>query len=156
MSGRLTLQCTMSNILSTCLKNNDIIIQDSICVFTFTIFIVNCWQKEKRKYKNKLFFYSTGITFPSGKGQHALLDAIYTRSGINPSSVSYVEAHGTGTKAGDPQEVNTITKVYCCERSQPLLLGSVKSNIGHTEATAGRQYIYFYWRNICSQITQCP
>ena len=82
-------------------------------------------------------FSPLGITFPSGEGQHSLLSALYERSGVDPSGVSYVEAHGTGTKVGDPQEVNNIAKIFCENREGPLLLGSVKSNIGHTEATAG-------------------
>ena len=82
-------------------------------------------------------FSQLGVTFPSGEGQHSLLSTLYERSGVEPSGVSYVEAHGTGTKVGDPQEVNTIAKIFCENRKGPLLLGSVKSNIGHTEATAG-------------------
>ncbi|CAG7687282.1 unnamed protein product, partial [Allacma fusca] len=71
----------------------------------------------------------------------AVLDA-----GVNPTSirgsqtdVSYVEAHGTGTKVGDPQEVNAIDRVMCKERGpeNPLLIGSVKSNMGHSEPASG-------------------
>ena len=54
-----------------------------------------------------------------------------------PLQVTYIEAHGTGTQAGDPQEVNTQANVFTKDRLNPLLLGSVKSNIGHTEGAAG-------------------
>ena len=53
--------------------------------------------------------------------------------------MSYVEAHGTGTKAGDPQELETIVSVFKTpQREGPILVGSLKSNAGHTEASAGR------------------
>lgn len=82
-------------------------------------------------YKNE------GITFPNGEMQYKLMTEVYNESGINPADVSYVEAHGTGTKVGDPQEVNAITKMFCKDRKGPLLIGSVKSNMGHSEPTSG-------------------
>ncbi|XP_013396069.1 fatty acid synthase [Lingula anatina] len=78
-----------------------------------------------------------GITFPSGEMQKALLTETYAEAKLSPSEVSYVECHGTGTRAGDRQEVNAVTEVFCQERSEPLLIGSVKSNMGHSEATSG-------------------
>lgn len=78
-----------------------------------------------------------GITFPSGEIQNQLLREVYAEAGINPADVSYVEAHGTGTKAGDPQEINSIASLFCKGRKTPLLLGSVKSNMGHSEAASG-------------------
>ena len=51
--------------------------------------------------------------------------------------VSYVEAHGTGTKVGDPEECSTLDKVFCTNRKEPLLIGAVKSNMGHSEASSG-------------------
>ncbi|KAI5717132.1 hypothetical protein M8J77_000765 [Diaphorina citri] len=78
-----------------------------------------------------------GITFPAGGMQKKLIKEVYAEAGINPADVSYVEAHGTGTKVGDPQEVNAITDVFCKDRSSPLLLGSVKSNMGHSEPASG-------------------
>ena len=80
----------------------------------------------------------TGITFPSGDMQKQLLNEVYGEAGISPASVSYVESHGTGTKAGDPQEVNTICDVFCKDRTGPLPIGSVKSNMGHAEPASGR------------------
>ena len=69
--------------------------------------------------------------------QKELLLRTYRKAGIDPASISYMEAHGTGTVAGDPQELNSITDVICANRSEPLLIGSVKSNMGHGEPVAG-------------------
>lgn len=78
-----------------------------------------------------------GITFPDGKMQNRLIRETYEEIGLNPADVVYVEAHGTGTKAGDPQEVNSITDFFCKDRREPLLIGSVKSNMGHSEPASG-------------------
>ncbi|ELU07161.1 hypothetical protein CAPTEDRAFT_216526 [Capitella teleta] len=79
-----------------------------------------------------------GVTFPSGDLQKQLLKSVYAEAGINPAHVSYVEAHGTGTPAGDPQELNSITEVFCtADRRGSLLIGSTKSNMGHPEPVAG-------------------
>ncbi|CAG7832189.1 unnamed protein product, partial [Allacma fusca] len=51
--------------------------------------------------------------------------------------VDYIEAHGTGTKVGDPQEMTAVTRVFCEGRKRPLLIGSIKSNMGHPEPVAG-------------------
>nr|XP_045622655.1 fatty acid synthase-like [Procambarus clarkii] len=80
---------------------------------------------------------SEGVTFPSGKVQRELLQEVYNHAGISPLEVSYIEAHGTGTKAGDPQEVGALAEVFCPGRSNPLLMGSVKSNMGHSEPASG-------------------
>ncbi|CAI4233223.1 unnamed protein product [Auanema sp. JU1783] len=78
-----------------------------------------------------------GITFPSGARQAQLLEEVYSEANIDPNDVYYVEAHGTGTKVGDPQEANAICQVFCSNRKQPLLIGSVKSNMGHAEPASG-------------------
>ncbi|XP_063240366.1 fatty acid synthase isoform X2 [Bacillus rossius redtenbacheri] len=78
-----------------------------------------------------------GITFPSGEMQKKLIKEVYAEVGVNPADVAYVEAHGTGTKVGDPQEVNSIADVFCKNRAAPLLIGSVKSNMGHSEPASG-------------------
>lgn len=78
-----------------------------------------------------------GITFPSGQMQKQLIKEVYSEAGINPVDVVYVEAHGTGTKVGDPQEVNAIADVFCKDRNSPLHIGSVKSNMGHSEPASG-------------------
>ncbi|XP_028050812.1 fatty acid synthase [Monomorium pharaonis] len=78
-----------------------------------------------------------GITYPNGDMQNQLLREIYNEAGINPADVSYVEAHGTGTKVGDPEEINSIEKLFCKGRKTPLLIGSIKSNMGHSEPASG-------------------
>ncbi|CAD7085952.1 unnamed protein product [Hermetia illucens] len=78
-----------------------------------------------------------GITFPDGRMQNRLIRETYEEIGLNPAEVVYVEAHGTGTKVGDPQEVNSITDFFCKDRKTPLLIGSVKSNMGHSEPASG-------------------
>ncbi|MEJ2611175.1 MAG: SDR family NAD(P)-dependent oxidoreductase [Candidatus Thiodiazotropha sp.] len=81
-----------------------------------------------------------GITFPSSQVQQALLTAVCAKSGISPTQITYVEAHGTGTRAGDPEEAKAIAEVFrplnkSCH--EPLLVGAVKSNMGHAEAASG-------------------
>ena len=60
-------------------------------------------------------------------------------SGVKPSDVDYIEAHGTGTSLGDPIEIEALAEVFAKSKSEsrPLMLGSVKSNIGHLEGAAG-------------------
>ncbi|XP_077489970.1 fatty acid synthase-like [Amblyomma americanum] len=79
-----------------------------------------------------------GITYPSGKAQEELLREIYSEAKVDPLEVEYVEAHGTGTKAGDKEEMEAITNVFCQhERQGPLKIGAVKSNVGHNEVASG-------------------
>ncbi|KDR18643.1 hypothetical protein L798_06624, partial [Zootermopsis nevadensis] len=78
-----------------------------------------------------------GITYPSGQMQKALLEEFYQECAINPTVLDFVEAHGTGTKVGDPEELNTLDQVFCKGRKAPLLIGSVKSNLGHSEPASG-------------------
>uniref|UniRef100_A0A0K0ESV2 Fatty acid synthase n=1 Tax=Strongyloides stercoralis TaxID=6248 RepID=A0A0K0ESV2_STRER len=80
-----------------------------------------------------------GITFPSGERQAALLEEVYKEANVDPNIVTYVETHGTGTKVGDPQEANAICEIFCSNRplDNPLLIGSVKSNMGHAEPASG-------------------
>lgn len=81
---------------------------------------------------------SEGITFPSGAMQNKLMRQVYDEAGVDPCDVCYVEAHGTGTKVGDPQEVNSIADLFCQKkRKTPLLIGSIKSNMGHSEPASG-------------------
>lgn len=74
-----------------------------------------------------------GITFPSTESQIKLMKNTYEEAGIDPLEVKYMEAHGTGTQAGDPQEGNAIAEALCVGREEPLLVGAVKSCIGHNE-----------------------
>lgn len=78
-----------------------------------------------------------GITFPSSKMQYSLLKECYEECGVPPSCLSYMECHGTGTRVGDPEEINAIDKVFGKGRNTPLLIGSVKSNLGHAEPASG-------------------
>jgi fatty acid synthase len=82
-------------------------------------------------------FKEQGITFPSTLAQKQLMTEIYDESGIHPSELSFLEAHGTGTQVGDPQEVEAIDDALARKRDKPLLVGSVKSSMGHTEPASG-------------------
>jgi fatty acid synthase len=82
-------------------------------------------------------FKEHGITFPSTLAQKQLMTEIYDESGIHPSELSFLEAHGTGTQVGDPQEAEAIDEALAKKRDKPLLVGSVKSSIGHTEPASG-------------------
>ncbi|MBR8838431.1 MAG: SDR family NAD(P)-dependent oxidoreductase [Stigonema ocellatum SAG 48.90 = DSM 106950] len=82
---------------------------------------------------------SSGLTVPNGLAQEALINQVLKSAKIDPLQVSYVETHGTGTSMGDPIEVRALGSVLCKGRSpkQPLLIGSVKTQIGHLESAAG-------------------
>ncbi|HIK04816.1 MAG TPA: SDR family NAD(P)-dependent oxidoreductase [Trichormus sp. M33_DOE_039] len=82
---------------------------------------------------------SNGITAPNSLAQEAVLREAYRQAGVAPGQVQYIEAHGTGTKLGDPIEVKALGKVLSEGRppGEYCALGSVKTNIGHTEAAAG-------------------
>lgn len=84
-------------------------------------------------------FANGQLATPSRESQETLIRSAWQRSGLDPAIVPYVEAHGTGTRAGDPVEVGALGAVLGADRppDRPLLVGSVKSNIGHTEACAG-------------------
>jgi acyl transferase domain-containing protein len=79
------------------------------------------------------------ITTPSREAQEALIREVYHKAGLDPSETTYFEAHGTGTPTGDPIEAEAIASVFKDTRKggQPLRLGSIKTNIGHTETASG-------------------
>ncbi|WP_139058437.1 type I polyketide synthase, partial [Streptomyces prasinopilosus] len=82
---------------------------------------------------------SNGLMAPSRTAQAELLRAAYQDAGVSPAAVDYIEAHGTGTVVGDPIEVGAMTEVTGEGRppGRPLLVGAVKTNLGHLEAAAG-------------------
>ena len=82
------------------------------------------------------------ITQPSERAQIQLMRDCYRHAGLSPSETQYFEAHGTGTPTGDPIEARAIAAVFGAHsdarrRTRPLILGSVKTNIGHTGAASG-------------------
>ncbi|MGC2676673.1 MAG: beta-ketoacyl synthase N-terminal-like domain-containing protein, partial [Mycobacterium sp.] len=82
---------------------------------------------------------SNGLMAPNPAAQMAVLRAAYANAGVEPRHVDYVEAHGTGTLLGDPIEARALGRVLGRARPQsaPLLIGAVKTNLGHLEAAAG-------------------
>lgn len=81
---------------------------------------------------------TAGITMPNGEAQASLIQSVYRAAGLDTLQTDYVEAHGTGTATGDPIEAAALGKAFGRgpERS-PVVIGSIKSNIGHLEAVSG-------------------
>ncbi|NEO69631.1 type I polyketide synthase [Moorena sp. SIO3H5] len=82
---------------------------------------------------------SSGLTVPNGMAQKQVIQQALSNARLEPHQVSYLEAHGTGTALGDPIEIEALAAIYGKNRpvDQPLVVGSVKTNIGHLEAAAG-------------------
>lgn len=80
---------------------------------------------------------TVGVSLPSNKTQGALLRRLYDEANVDPDDLAFFEAHGTGTRVGDPAEAQAIGETVAQRRREPLLIGSVKSNIGHLEPAAG-------------------
>ncbi|KAJ4285161.1 hypothetical protein NW764_000450 [Fusarium oxysporum] len=83
--------------------------------------------------------HTTGITLPSKEAQVANINSVYESAGLDFSQTGYVECHGTGTKAGDWRELKAISESLCTVRDidNPIVVGSIKPNIGHLEGAAG-------------------
>ena len=82
---------------------------------------------------------SSGLTVPNGPAQEAVIREALANGGVSSADVGYVEAHGTGTSLGDPIEVRALAGALGSGRpdDRPLIIGSVKTNMGHLEAAAG-------------------
>ncbi|MEV6296317.1 SDR family NAD(P)-dependent oxidoreductase [Streptomyces sp. NPDC051896] len=82
---------------------------------------------------------SQGLSAPNGPAQEQVVRRALELSGLEPADIDYVEAHGTGTTLGDPIEANALAQVFGASRPRhrPLYLGSLKSNLGHTQAASG-------------------
>ncbi len=82
---------------------------------------------------------SDGMMAPNDEAQRRMLQEVYQRAGIDPRTVQYVEAHGTGTRLGDAAEARALGRVFGPGRdgADPLLIGTLKPNVGHVEAASG-------------------
>ncbi|MGH8092923.1 MAG: SDR family NAD(P)-dependent oxidoreductase [Chthoniobacterales bacterium] len=81
--------------------------------------------------------HTNGISLPSAEAQARLVQDACKDAGILPAQIGFVEAHGTGTAVGDPIEAHALAEALCQDRSVPLPIGSVKTNVGHLETAAG-------------------
>src|ERR1700737_1548845 len=83
--------------------------------------------------------HTNGISLPSSEAQARLVRDACIDADVAPSQIGFVEAHGTGTAVGDPIEAHALAAALCEDRSEetPLLIGSVKTNLGHLETAAG-------------------
>ncbi|PSN60577.1 reducing type I polyketide synthase 10 [Corynespora cassiicola Philippines] len=80
---------------------------------------------------------TAGISLPSADGQEAVIRKAMSKASLSPEDITYIECHGTGTKVGDAIEVEGLSRVFHRPADRPLFIGSVKSNIGHSEAASG-------------------
>lgn len=114
-----------------CTRKPIAMVRESLLYYLISDFVIKFLSFEFLGYKTE------GITYPSGTMQQKLLSEFYNEVQIDPSTLAYLEAHSTGTIVGDPEECQAIDNIFCKNRTKPLPVGSVKSNIGHSESTAG-------------------
>jgi acyl transferase domain-containing protein/acyl carrier protein/ubiquinone/menaquinone biosynthesis C-methylase UbiE len=81
--------------------------------------------------------HTNGISLPSPEAQARLIQDACKDADVSPADIGFVEAHGTGTAVGDPIEAHALAEALCKDRSAPLPIGSVKTNLGHLETAAG-------------------
>jgi len=83
--------------------------------------------------------HTNGISLPGQEAQARLVKKACVLAGVDPSDIGYVEAHGTGTAVGDPIEAHALAEALCGQRpaDRALVIGSVKTNLGHLETAAG-------------------
>ncbi|THZ99390.1 hypothetical protein D6C82_05211 [Aureobasidium pullulans] len=81
--------------------------------------------------------HKEGLTLPNGLAQACLIKDTYDSAQLTTKDTQYFEAHGTGTARGDPIELNTIGEVFASDRTDDLIVGSIKSNLGHLEGASG-------------------
>src|SRR5438132_6057221 len=81
--------------------------------------------------------HTNGTSLPSTEAQTRLVQDACKDAGVSPAQIGFVEAHGTGTAVGDPIEAHALAEALCEQRSTPLPIGSVKTNVGHLETAAG-------------------
>ncbi|KAF5285955.1 hypothetical protein FQR65_LT13026 [Abscondita terminalis] len=82
-------------------------------------------------------FKLEGLTYPCSEAMFSLFRDVYEENGANSEDVAFIETHITGTSAGFVEELNAIKNAFCDGRKLPLFIGSVKANIGHSEASSG-------------------
>lgn len=145
-----------NNLISTTEFNRlRILAQDGICqpfdknahgyarADTIAMIFIQKAKDSKRIYANVVYtnanndgFKQEGPSFPSRVLQQRLFDECFLDLKMNPNVVGYVEAHSTGTYFGDAEEVAGIDGAFCKDRPKPLPIGSIKSNMGHAEASS--------------------